>query len=891
MSPTLTALSRVLSPPLIRSLSPPRSPLLKLMSPVSTAFRTSLYLHPSKTLSFNLIIRSLPHQISRTSWMPCKFSCHSLTSYYFNGTLRLDTPFELVKKDINDTFLGLYFDANVLPVPAQDTVTFCNNLDTSVVDDLGLDLIRIVKIGIIILIIIALVLVGLNCILTWYRWRSLKRHLEFTRQAWTTDPAIAYLEAPPQEWKTEPTITHSQLFAPSRPWTTDVTPSATPRALTTDLTPSGTPRAYTTDLTPLPSPQALMTPTITHPQPLASPQALTTDHTITQSQPPVSAPQVTLSDHNLMMLGANSEHPLITRIMHQLAAKLNLTPRQHVHTRWFLNYIFYAPARVCFLIGFFGLLSVEIQLFAMNPLAAKYRTRAQATVSDFSDLIATSINASMYNQSSFYAGQVNSRVDTVQDTINNGLFGWVNGTTTTLNNTINEFYTDVQNAVTLIFGNTILEEPAQEFIKCFIGGKVDAIENAITFMHNNLQVDMPRVNESVLVLSQSSVNEATAPIAAAAVGNGSNGSEGFLGQVIQDYVATLKKERLMFAIYMGIWGVVCLMGLVILLRHSFGNPNTKEKVEEEDLPSDKEKEPVDDAPPPSKREFKPSWLKKPKPRTCNLLAVIRDAFGRIPRLKLPKMEVELPTPDVGAWYDKTRGLLKREDKQETEQPLKLDIPRRDSSTQSRFSISPATTPSWKNLLPPLKKPSMPSVVVTPPQSPKRRETRDDVVSLRLSVQSTTPLIPLRPNGDYQLTPPKRWKGAAAQSQSTTSSSKLVKFQLPLAAPQPSLLSQYSRSPTPRLLPKTPGKSAPLGSRMSDPTQWRVTNDIPEEPSRNSAESLSKIPDNNFPVITMSRVDVRNSALNPFITPFDDECRVRIEEPSLEGLRKSVHTGS
>ena len=67
----------------------------------------------------------------------------------------------------------------------------------------------------------------------------------------------------------------------------------------------------------------------------------------------------------------------------------------------------------------------------------------------------------MYNDSATYAGQVNARVDAVQSTINDGLFGWVNSTTTTLNETVNTFYTDVQNLVDTVFGNTILDEPGQ----------------------------------------------------------------------------------------------------------------------------------------------------------------------------------------------------------------------------------------------------------------------------------------------------------------------------------------------------------------------------------------------------------------------------------------------
>ncbi|KAF8647151.1 hypothetical protein AX16_006982 [Volvariella volvacea WC 439] len=392
----------------------------------------------------------------------------------------ISRPFDLVKQEINETFTGLNFDAQTLPVPQQSSVTFCHQMDTSVVDDLGRDLIKIAKIGTVILVALILLLIGLNCLLQWYKWRCLKDHLEYTRQAWMTDPTMIH------------------------------------------------PKAY------------------------------------------IGAPQVTLSDHNLMILYANSSHPLLTRICNTLTARLGLSPTQHTHLQWFFNYIFHSPALAVFLIGFFGLLAVQIQLWALGPLTAHYSDRAASTVSDFSRTITTSINDSMYNQSAAYANDINARVDATQSTINDGVFGWVNQTTSTLNTTINEFYDDIQNAVSTAFGGTILEQPAQEFIRCLIGTKVDAIENALTFMQENLRVDMPRVNDSALVLSQESVDEAARPIALAAIGGGNDDDQGLVGRLINSYADTLKKERIMFGIFMGIWGIVVFMGLCVVLWHSFG---------------------------------------------------------------------------------------------------------------------------------------------------------------------------------------------------------------------------------------------------------------------------------------------------------------------------------
>ncbi|THH13147.1 hypothetical protein EW146_g7040 [Bondarzewia mesenterica] len=379
---------------------------------------------------------------------------------------RLDTPFELLKKDINDTFIGINFNSSVLPVPERSTLSFCDNMDTSVVDNLGRDLLKIAKVGIIILAALALLLLVGNCALEWYKWQCLKRHLEYTRQAWMTDPTILH------------------------------------------------------------------------------------------ANPATTQPTVELSDHNLLMLQANSSHPFLTRVANQLTALLHLSPSQHIHVQWFFHYIFHPPAL--------------IQLFAIAPLEAKYQAQANTAVSDFSGTIFTSLNESMYNQSSLYANDINGRVDTVQSTINNGLFGWVNGTTTTLNDTLNAFYSDIQNAVSTVFNGTILEQPAQEFIQCFIGSKVDALEEALTFLHNNLVVNMPRVNESALVLSPDQINEASQPIAEAAIGGGDNGSEGLVGRLVNTYVKSLKKERIMFAVFLGLWGLVVIMALCIIFWHSYG---------------------------------------------------------------------------------------------------------------------------------------------------------------------------------------------------------------------------------------------------------------------------------------------------------------------------------
>jgi hypothetical protein len=71
-------------------------------------------------------------------------------------------------------------------------------------------------------------------------------------------------------------------------------------------------------------------------------------------------------------------------------------------------------------------------------------------------------------------------------------------------------------------------------------------------------------------VSPDEVNAVTKPIAAAAVGNGDSSDGGLVGRLIDTYVQSLKKERIMFAIFLLLWAVVVLMGLSIIFWHSYG---------------------------------------------------------------------------------------------------------------------------------------------------------------------------------------------------------------------------------------------------------------------------------------------------------------------------------
>ncbi|KAG8941434.1 plasma membrane fusion protein prm1, partial [Tulasnella sp. 408] len=385
----------------------------------------------------------------------------------------IDTPFNALKQELNDSFSQIRFDKSVLPVPATQQLSFCDDLDTSVVDELIRDLIKVARIGCFLLLGVAILMIIGNCFVQWYRWQSLKATLDRVREEETT------------------TITNA-------------------------------------------------------------------------------GPMMELSDRNLLSVASSIENPFAARVAYLMTRVFRLSPQQNINLRFFFNYIFYAPALACFLIGFFGLISVQLQLVAIRPIQQHYSAQVATQVNNFAQTIADGVNGDMLAQSTAYANSVNAQIDTLQTSVNQGVFGWVNGTVVPLNNTIEAFYQDIQNAVQTVFGGTILETPMQEFVRCLIGTKVEALENAFTFVQENFQVNVPRVEPTVLMLSNQTVQEATTPIALAAVGGENTGDDGgIVGNLVNRYVAALEKERLMFLIFLGLWMIVVLMAIGIIFWHSY----------------------------------------------------------------------------------------------------------------------------------------------------------------------------------------------------------------------------------------------------------------------------------------------------------------------------------
>lgn len=274
------------------------------------------------------------------------------------------------------------------------------------------------------------------------------------------------------------------------------------------------------------------------------------------------------TNDQLMSFNSMVEHPFWTRIVLFFSDKFHLTTSGRDALAWWGVYVFHPLPLACLFIGIFGLITVQIQLLALRPLVGHYSNEIHQAIGDLSSKIATSLNETMIAESASYAQAMNAKIIAVETGINQDMFGWVNNTIVPLNTTLATFYSEVQSVVSTLFGKTPLDAPAQEFVRCILGSKIETLERALTFLQEQLVVDLPRMDNNSLVLSPERVSEVTKPISAAAVGSGDNGDDGgLLGKILTRYISSLEKERITFFIFLILWVLFAVIGLGIVAYH------------------------------------------------------------------------------------------------------------------------------------------------------------------------------------------------------------------------------------------------------------------------------------------------------------------------------------
>jgi len=92
----------------------------------------------------------------------------------------IDTPFDALRGQINNAFpaVASTFNPAQLPLPAVRTVHFYNNVDTSIVEDIGRPLVHLAETSALILLGLVIAVAIGNALVEWYRFRQVQNTIK-----------------------------------------------------------------------------------------------------------------------------------------------------------------------------------------------------------------------------------------------------------------------------------------------------------------------------------------------------------------------------------------------------------------------------------------------------------------------------------------------------------------------------------------------------------------------------------------------------------------------------------------------------------------------------------------------------------------------------------------
>lgn len=212
--------------------------------------------------------------------------------------------------------------------------------------------------------------------------------------------------------------------------------------------------------------------------------------------------------------------------------------------RWFFAYLLSSPSMIILGIALAGILAVILQ-YIIFMVAVKC---IRAAKNDFTNS-STDISGQIKEMVLDWTSSTNNYLNTTQASINEKLFGLVVEATDSVNKTISTFYDGINDELTNIFNGTVFEKPVKAVVKCVIGNKVEAVEKGLTWVHNNAALELPRVNETYLLLASNSENKESTSLSDKAV---DMFNETILA-IVKEYKKSLLYELVVSLILLGVF--------------------------------------------------------------------------------------------------------------------------------------------------------------------------------------------------------------------------------------------------------------------------------------------------------------------------------------------------
>ncbi|KAM3122794.1 hypothetical protein CJJ07_001907 [Candidozyma auris] len=157
----------------------------------------------------------------------------------------------------------------------------------------------------------------------------------------------------------------------------------------------------------------------------------------------------------------------------------------NAHFKWLLNYTFSSTARNCLLIGLAGLIGVGLQFWLLTITSRAFQQLYSL------DMKNTASRDGIDN----YVLQTNVALDNSSEKLNEAIFGSLDETTSSLLDTLVDVETSVNDTINSVFGSTPFAAPLRTVVYCTLGRKLDKVEDGLLWLHENLKIEFPTLQQ------------------------------------------------------------------------------------------------------------------------------------------------------------------------------------------------------------------------------------------------------------------------------------------------------------------------------------------------------------------------------------------------------------
>ncbi|KAL0075069.1 hypothetical protein J3Q64DRAFT_1386534 [Phycomyces blakesleeanus] len=202
----------------------------------------------------------------------------------------------------------------------------------------------------------------------------------------------------------------------------------------------------------------------------------------------------------LHLLAQEHRYPGVSIIINHIKHKSNFSQGRLDALEWWITLLSNPFTLYCLLLGTCGLLTTYALLWTLQSLMAKAIREFDAQAVEWARDTTADVLQSLSRSNTADLVELNGWISQTEAMINDQAFGFIRSVSLSLNTTLSGVVGHLTTFVQTVLGGTILEEPAKGVLGCLVLVKLENVEQGLTWIVDNVHINLTRINPNILDL-------------------------------------------------------------------------------------------------------------------------------------------------------------------------------------------------------------------------------------------------------------------------------------------------------------------------------------------------------------------------------------------------------